>query len=101
MKNMKKIYEKYSSKGLQMLSISTDDNKTQSQIPVIIRNYKLPFTVLLDPDKNIYKLFNVANVPELFIIDKTGKIIYRHQGYQKGDELKTEEIVASILAKDK
>jgi peroxiredoxin len=93
MKNMKKIYEKYAPQGLQMLCISIDDNKTQSQVPGVVHSYKFPYTILLDGNKDVYKAFHVANVPQLFVIDAKGTIVYNHQGYQKGDEKKVEAII--------
>jgi cytochrome c biogenesis protein CcmG, thiol:disulfide interchange protein DsbE len=97
MKNLKPLHAKYSNKGLLMLSVSIDDNKTAAQVPGIIRTYKFPYTVLLDPNKEAFRAFHAANVPELFIIDKEGMIVYHHSGYQKGDEKKVDETVAKLL----
>jgi peroxiredoxin len=40
----------------------------------------------------------VANVPQIFIIDAQGNIVYNHQGYQRGDEKKLEAVVAKLIA---
>jgi cytochrome c biogenesis protein CcmG/thiol:disulfide interchange protein DsbE len=98
MKSLKKMYAKYAPAGLEVLSISIDDNKTQPQIPSVIRKYKLPYTVLLDENKDVYKAFHIANVPQIFVIDARGNIAYTHQGYQKGDEKKVEAVVAELIA---
>ena len=101
MKKLKKTHDKYSPAGLQMLAVSIDDNKTQPQIPSVIRTYKLPYTVLLDGNKDVYKAFHVANVPQIFIIDAQGNIVHNHQGYQRGDEKKVEAIVAKLIGDKK
>jgi cytochrome c biogenesis protein CcmG/thiol:disulfide interchange protein DsbE len=101
MKKLKKTYGKYSSAGLQILAVSIDDNKTQPQIPSVIRTYKLPYTVLLDGNKDVYKAFHVVNVPQLFVVDAAGTIVYNHQGYQRGDEKKVEAIVARLVGDKK
>jgi len=101
MKNMKKIFEKYSPQGLQMLSIAIDDNKTQPQIPEVIRSYQFPYTMLLDGNKDIYKELHVTNVPQLFILDARGMIVYNHLGYRKGDEKNVEKIVSGLVAEKK
>jgi peroxiredoxin len=97
MKNLKKTYAKYAPSGMQMLSISVDDNKTQPQIPGTVRSYQFPYTVLLDENKDAYNAFHVANVPHLFILDARGGIVYSHQGYRKGDEKKVEAVVANLI----
>ncbi len=101
MKNMKKLYEKYSPKGVQMVSISIDDNKTQQQVPGVVQSFKFPYTILLDGNKDVYRAFKVPNVPQLFVLDENGAIVYNHQGYQKGDEKKTEAVLVKLLADKK
>ena len=101
MKKLKKTYDKYSPAGLQILAVSIDDNKTQPQIPSVIRTYKLPYTVLLDDNKDVYKAFHVAKVPQLFVVDAAGTIVYNHQGYQRGDEKKVEAVVARLIGDKK
>ena len=101
MKNMKKIYEKYAPRGVQMLSISVDDNKSQPQIQSLVHSFSFPYTILLDANKEVYKSFHVSSVPQLFILDATGKIIYNHTGYQKGDEKSVEEIISGLLGDKK
>jgi peroxiredoxin len=97
MKKMKKMYEKYKPQDLQVLSISVDDSKTEAQIPGVVRTYKFPYTFLLDPNKEAYKAFHASNVPELFVVDKHGAIVYSHKGYQKGDERTVEAVVARLV----
>jgi cytochrome c biogenesis protein CcmG/thiol:disulfide interchange protein DsbE len=101
MKNLKKMYARHAPAGLQMLAVSIDDNKTQPQIPSVVRKYKLPYTVLLDENKDVYKAFHIANVPQIFVIDAQGNIAYAHQGYQKGDEKKVEAVVAKLIGQKK
>ncbi|MBN1129067.1 MAG: TlpA family protein disulfide reductase [Chitinispirillaceae bacterium] len=101
MKSMKKVYAAYAPSGMQMFSLSVDDNKTESQIPGVIRTYKLPYTILLDGKKDVCKAFHVSNVPQLFVLDAQGNIVYTHQGFQKGDEKKVEKIIAALLSQER
>jgi peroxiredoxin len=101
MKSMKKVYDTFAAKGVQFLSIAIDDNKTQPQIPGMIRTYKIPFTILLDGNKEVFKRFQGTNPPNLFILDKNGMLVYKHSGYIKGDEKKVGTILADLLAAEK
>lgn len=52
-------------------------------------HYKLPFTLLSDPDNKVYHLFGVKNVMfmtgrETFVIDKTGKIVFKYGAMMQG-----------------
>jgi peroxiredoxin len=101
MKNMKKMYPKFSAKGVQFLSITIDDNKTQPQVPGVVKTYNFPYTILLDGNKEVYKAFHGVNPPNLFVIDTLGNIVYKHTGYQKGDEKKLESVLTKLVGDKK
>lgn len=93
----KKIYKKYSNKGLQIVSISIDDPRTVSKVKNAVRTNRYPFTILLDTNSEVFQLYQGTNPPLSLIINKDGQIIYSHTGYRKGDEKKIEKIIADLL----
>ncbi len=55
------------------------------------QHYKLPFTLLSDPDNKVYNLFGVKGKMffsgrETFVIDLHGKIVYTHEAMLEGKE---------------
>jgi hypothetical protein len=42
---------------------------------------KLNFPVLLDPAKKAATAYQVESIPTMFVIDKDGKVVYGHSGY--------------------
>jgi peroxiredoxin len=74
--NVKAIYEKYHSKGLEILGVSLDEKK-DAWVAAIAKNkmtwhhvsslkgWKCPAAAL----------YNVTGIPRMYILDKTGKII--------------------------
>ncbi|MDC3250000.1 TlpA family protein disulfide reductase [bacterium] len=97
MTQMIPIYEKYKSKGLQVVSISIDDSKTASKIPIFVRRKKFPFLILVDPAKDLYSRLGISNVPELLVLNSKGEILLHHQGYHPGDEKETEKLIESLF----
>lgn len=74
--NLKKIYDKYHSKGLEILGVSLDDKLDDWKNAIArkglnwkhissLKGWKCPVT----------KLYNVTGIPRMYIIDETGKII--------------------------
>lgn len=54
-------------------------------------HYKLPFTLLSDPDNKVYDQFGVKKKlffsgRETFVIDLKGKIVYEHEAMLQGKE---------------
>ena len=97
MKELKKLYNRYSNINLQILSVSIDDVKTISKVKITVRANKYPFKVLLDSNQSVYKNYQLSGIPHLFLIDKNGVIIYSHKGYKKGDEKILEEKLQAMI----
>jgi thioredoxin-dependent peroxiredoxin len=69
------------------------------------QHYKLPFTLLSDPDNKIYNLFGVKGKlfftgRETFVIDLKGKIVYTHEAMLQGKE-HSEDALAFIRSANK
>jgi cytochrome c biogenesis protein CcmG/thiol:disulfide interchange protein DsbE len=97
MKQLKKLYKKYREKGLQIVSISIDDPKTVSRVKGTVKSNRYPFTVLLDTNGEVFKLYQGLNPPLSILIDKKGQIVSSFTGYRKGDEVKLEKEILSLL----
>jgi peroxiredoxin len=73
-------YEKFQENGIEVLLISSTD-KVQSQKVVNNLGLKMPF--LSDPTCRVFRTYQVgqalgAPLPAQFVLDKTGKLLYRH-----------------------
>lgn len=73
-------FAQYTAAGATVIGISKDSVQSHK---AFIQNHHLPFTLLSDPDNKVLNLFGVTNNlfggtgRETFIIDTTGKIIYK------------------------
>lgn len=73
-----------SSSDFEILAISIDeDTKDAADFAAA---QKLNFPVLLDPKQRVAKAYEVEGIPTLFVIDKNGKIMYGHQGFDMAME---------------
>jgi peroxiredoxin len=65
-------------RGLQIIGISMDDEN--SPVRTFYRKYHLNYPVLMG-DENMGELYGgVLGLPVTFLIDRKGRIRYRHQG---------------------
>ncbi len=97
LKELTKIYEELEEKGLTVLAISTDDEKTVGKVKPFVKSKGIPFTVLLDTNSEVIKSFSGYIPPHLVILDKAGSIVYTHSGYSKGVEIEVKEIVEKLI----
>jgi peroxiredoxin len=91
------LYEKYRDKNFVMLAIATNDEKTIAKVKPYIKIKKFEFPVLYDTDGNVVRTYYAFDVPFSVFIDSSGKIIYSHLGYMKGDETEVEKIIIGLL----
>ncbi len=69
---LKEIYADYHSKGLEVLSVSTDgDEKAWLKA---VEQEQMPWAQLRDT-KTVSKSYNITAIPAIFLIDPNGKII--------------------------
>lgn len=85
---IKKEYEK---KGVEIIGISVDDEKTIEQVKSFALNQKMNYPVVYADKKVVSDYGDISNIPTTIIIDKKGNIVTKYVGlYPK--ETYTDEI---------
>jgi cytochrome c biogenesis protein CcmG, thiol:disulfide interchange protein DsbE len=92
-----KLYNEYKSKGFRMLGISIDSKKTVSKVKPYIKSRNYNFTVLLDSNSEAASEFNVQDVPNTFLVDNKGNIVFSLHGYKRGDELELKKNIEKLI----
>lgn len=72
---LKDIYSKYQGKGFQIISISTDLKKFESDWKNAIRKYDLPWPQYIDQNHIQSTQLNINTFPTSFLLNSEGKII--------------------------
>ena len=70
-----------------VIAVSVDEARSSSKVKSFAEGKGWSdFTILLDPNQELKRAMNVATMPTVFLIDKEGKIVHRHMGYNPGGE---------------
>jgi len=91
------LYDIYKTDGLVMLAISTDDEKTVAKVKPYVKTKNFNFVVLYDTDGAVARIYYAFDVPFSVLIDHSGKIVFSHLGYMKGDEIELDERIKNLL----
>jgi peroxiredoxin len=95
---VQRIHEQYGPKGAQVVAVTIDTPKSQSQVKKFIATRGYTFRVLLDGDQEVFrKLQGKGSIPYLVVLDSEGRFRYQHTGYRPGDEKELERIVVELL----
>ena len=83
--------------GVELLAITIDDARSVAKVPAMIETKGWEFTVLSDVRSDLKKALNFQTVPQTFLINQEGEIVYTHSGYNPGDEFELEEKIAALV----
>lgn len=73
--------------NFRVVAISTDDSRFSAQARAWVEGHGWnDFTVLFDKNQEFMRAMNVSYTPQVFVVDKNGKIVYSHTGYTPGSE---------------
>jgi peroxiredoxin len=76
-------------------SWQSEADKRKNAADFIAKN-GYPFTVLMDEQDEVIRAFKVTGIPTKFIVDKTGTIRFKKDGYNSSPEVQMEEIVMMV-----
>jgi cytochrome c biogenesis protein CcmG, thiol:disulfide interchange protein DsbE len=74
MPSIEALNKEYAPKGLKIVAVSIDDPGTDSTIRAFVKQYRLTFEVLHDPQGKISEAYDITGYPETFIVGKDGVI---------------------------
>ncbi len=86
-KNIKtKLPEWQKEANFNYMTVSIDDARATAMVKTYAKSQGWTFPVLLDPNSDLKRSLNFQNVPYTLIVDKNGRIVYQHTGYEEGSE---------------
>jgi peroxiredoxin len=92
------IWEKHRDQGFEVIAI--ESNRETKMAKKFIEEAGLEFTCLENGEgesEAVEGVFQVTGYPTSFIVDRQGRIVYFHAGFDEGDEKVIEEEVLSLL----
>ncbi|TDF34778.1 TlpA family protein disulfide reductase [Alteromonadaceae bacterium M269] len=90
-----KMQQDYEDLGFTVMAVNVDDDSRKAD--VLLRDIKVSFPVLFDPEGDVSKLYDVSAMPTTVVIDRDGKQRLLHKGYKRGDEKKYRQLVKALM----
>ena len=95
MPQLSKLYDRYRAAGFVLLGVNVDDDVRNAS--AVAAKLGVSFPVLLDTDKTVSKLYELATMPSTVLVDRDGKVRYMHRGYLAGYEDTYDKQVRELL----
>ena len=72
--------------GVKIFAVSIDQAHNINKVKPLVDNHGWEYDVLLDPNGDLKRAFGIQNIPYVLLVDGQGNIVYRHMGYNEGEE---------------
>ena len=92
------LYEKYKDQGFEIVAV--EGKRDTERATKFIEKNGLTYTMLenAEEDAEVARtIFKVLYYPSSFLIDRDGKVMFFHLGFEKGDEVHLEEQIQGLL----
>lgn len=80
--------EKY---GVELVAITIDTQRQLAKVKPLVETKGWEYTILSDANNILGNILNFQTIPQTFLVNKAGEIVYTHSGYVPGDEFELEE----------
>ena len=83
----------------RLVAITIDNARALTQVKPLIEEKGWEFDVLSDAKQELQQALNFQAIPQTFVVDEGGNILYQHEGYTPGDEYELEKIIKELAGK--
>ena len=82
--------------NVELLAITIDDSRALAKVPGTVASKGWDFTVLADPKSDLKEALDFLTIPQTFLVNQEGEIVYEHNGYSPGDEYLLEKEIQKL-----
>jgi len=84
---IERLFAAFADSGLTVIGVSVDDAGSAAEVRQFVAAHHIRFTIALDPDKRVARVFRTLGVPETFLLDRRGLVVRRWIGeFDPGSE---------------
>ena len=92
-----KMDEEFEDSDVQFIGISIEGPRNKAKVKPFIRSLGVEYPVLRDSDSSVMARLRVTAVPTLLIVNADNEILYFHEGYKSGEEVKIKNKILELL----
>ena len=95
---LQSLWETYRERGFQVVAI--ESNRDTERARKFIAEAGLGFTCLENgegDDEVVDRVFRVSGYPTSFLVDRQGRVMYFHYGFEEGEEKQIEKELLTLL----
>ncbi|MBV6654973.1 MAG: TlpA family protein disulfide reductase [Mameliella sp.] len=94
------LYEEWQEEyDAELVAVTIDTQRALAKVKPMVESKGWTYTILSDPNQQLRNALNFQTIPQTFVLDKDGNIVYNHNGYVPGDEYELEDKLKELSGK--
>ncbi len=91
------LYEDWQEEfDVEIIAITIDTRRALAKVPAMIATKNWEYTIFSDPNNSLRNSLQFQSIPQTFLVDQEGQIVYSHNGYVAGDEYELEDEIKAL-----
>ena len=91
------LHQRYDDRGLRVVGVTVDNRGAEQQIRQFIERFGMTYDIWWDADGRVIDEFGAAGVPLTVLLDRDGRVAWRHLGAFTADNAALRAAVRSTL----
>lgn len=96
---MEELHQQYGRHGLKIVAVNIDERKRDAW--EFLKAHPISYTNLYDPGGKIGKRLKVTAMPTAFLIDRGGRIVSRHVGFDREYSESLKRAIVALLSAER
>lgn len=96
---LSQLQSREASRGLRVVGVNVDEASDREGVLAAEQRLGIRYTVWLDPDARVQTLMGTSAVPASVLIDRSGRMLWRHVGVLRKDTPGFAEALETALAR--
>ncbi|MDX1479919.1 MAG: TlpA disulfide reductase family protein [Saprospiraceae bacterium] len=80
----------------EILAITIDNARALAKVKPLVVQKGWPYEILSDPNQELQQALNFQAIPQTFVLNREGEIVYEHTGYKPGDEYDLDDLIKEL-----
>lgn len=85
--------------NVNLVAITIDNARALTQVKPLVEEKGWEFDILVDNKQELQQGLNFQAIPQTFVVNAAGDVLYQHEGYTPGDEYELEKILKELSGK--
>lgn len=82
--------------NVEIVAVTIDTQRALAKVGPIVETKGWEYTILSDANQQLKNALNFQTIPQTFLLDAAGNVVYEHSGYVPGDEYELEKKIQEI-----